>query len=233
MRGPGRPASRSSPAQRGARRGRRPASGRPRRGDRSGQRMIEEGELRLHAPPLAIERGLGVARRGIRRVGRSCVGRSMDSVPRGPRPVRNDRRPKFIAIFPRREPPGRARGTSAYDPGRQPTFPLNVVLQACPDVMPYARSGIKTWRDMVSTAELIRSLLGVSLSAWADARTVFGEKDAATILVGILQRAAHISLPGGYLRDLTERGRRGGFSPGPMIMALLREQMHRQQRASS
>lgn len=123
--------------------------------------------------------------------------------------------------------------TAPADPGRQPTFPLNVVLQACPDVMPCARSGIKTWRDMVSTAELIRSLLCVSPSAWADARTVFGEKDAATILVGILQRAAHISSPGGYLRDLTERGRRGGFSPGPMIMALLREQIHGQQRASS
>lgn len=38
----------------------------------------------------------------------------------------------------------------------------------------------------------------------------------------ILERAAHINSPGGYVRDLTAKARRGEFSFGPMLMALTR-----------
>ncbi|MGI2036316.1 replication initiation protein RepC, partial [Rhizobium panacihumi] len=35
-------------------------------------------------------------------------------------------------------------------------------------------------------------------------------------------RGGHINSAGGYLRNLTERSRRGEFSLGPVLMALLR-----------
>ena len=41
-------------------------------------------------------------------------------------------------------------------------------------------------------------------------------------MAGILEKAGHINSAGGYLRDLTARAKRGEFSLGPMIMALLR-----------
>lgn len=40
----------------------------------------------------------------------------------------------------------------------------------------------------------------------------------------ILQDAARIRQPGGYLRALSRRAAEGGFSPGPMVMALLRRE---------
>jgi replication initiation protein RepC len=51
---------------------------------------------------------------------------------------------------------------------------------------------------------------------------VMGEAHAAIVAAAILQRGPAISRAGGYLRDLTDKARAGGFSPGPMLMALIR-----------
>src|SRR5208337_2220977 len=48
-------------------------------------------------------------------------------------------------------------------------FPLGMVLDACPDIADYARGGIVNWRDFVATAALIRSMLGVSPTAYGAA----------------------------------------------------------------
>lgn len=103
------------------------------------------------------------------------------------------------------------------------TFPLAVVLKACPgivDYSPYAQ--IETWRVLTSTAVTVRAMLGISPSAYQDACDVMGPENAATVIACILERGGHINSPGGYLRDLTERSRRGEFALGPMVMALLR-----------
>ena len=108
-------------------------------------------------------------------------------------------------------------------------FSLGMILDACPDVSSYARHGITSWRDLVTTAELVRSVLGVSPSAWEDACSILGEEDAAIVVAAILQRVEAIKSPGGYLRNLTERARAGEFSVGPVLMSLLRKRttMHR------
>ena len=103
------------------------------------------------------------------------------------------------------------------------TFPLTLVLEACPDISDYATDGISSWRDLVATAAFVRSMLGISPSAWEDAQRVFGAQDAAVIVAAILQRAEAIKSAGGYIRDLTEKAEGGRFSIGPMIMALLRQ----------
>lgn len=105
-------------------------------------------------------------------------------------------------------------------------LPLGIVLDACPAMLEMAPSGeIRHWRDLVETAGFIRPMLGISPSAWDEAREVLGEREAAITLAAIHQRAARINSPGGYLRSLTDRAREGRFSSWPMIMALLREKL--------
>jgi len=99
-------------------------------------------------------------------------------------------------------------------------FPLGMVLQACPEVVMYGPGGeIRHWRDLMAAAVVVRSMLGVSPTAYEDACDVLGPENAATVLACILERAGHINSAGGYLRNLTDRARRGEFSLGPMLMA--------------
>jgi replication initiation protein RepC len=110
------------------------------------------------------------------------------------------------------------------------SYPLGMVLDACPSIADYARDGISSWRDFVETAEFVRSLLGVSRSAWEDAKNVLGPEDAAVVVAAILQRSDSIKSAGGYLRSLTEKARVGAFSLGPVLMALIRTNMHYRER---
>ncbi|MDR6955663.1 replication initiation protein RepC [Ancylobacter sp. 3268] len=105
-------------------------------------------------------------------------------------------------------------------------LPLGIVLDACPGVLELAQGGeIRHWRDFLAAAELVRPMLGISPSAWREAREALGEQHAAITLAAIYQRADQISSPGGYLRSLTERAKDGKFSTWPMIMALLRAKL--------
>jgi replication initiation protein RepC len=102
-------------------------------------------------------------------------------------------------------------------------FPLSLVLRACPQIADYAAAGrIESWRDLMATAVLVRSMLGVSPSAYEEACGVMGPENAAIAVACILERAEHITSPGGYLRDLTRKAARGEFGLGPMLMAALR-----------
>ena len=110
-------------------------------------------------------------------------------------------------------------------------FPLRMVLDACPDIADYARGGIANWGDFVATAAVVRSMLGVSPSAWEEAIEVMGERQAATVVAAILQRADAITSAGGYLRDLTRKAQAGQFSLGPMLMALIGRRKRERKRA--
>jgi replication initiation protein RepC len=103
------------------------------------------------------------------------------------------------------------------------SFPLGLVLKACPEISAYGPAGtIGSWRDLMSAAVVARSMLGISPSAYQEACEVMGPENAAVTLACILERAGHINSAGGYLRDLTSRAHRGEFSLGPVLMALLR-----------
>jgi replication initiation protein RepC len=105
-------------------------------------------------------------------------------------------------------------------------LPLGIVLDACPGMRDIAQGGeIRHWRDFLAAAEVARPMLGVSPSAWQEAREILGERQAAITLAAIYQRADQINSAGGYLRSLTDRARDGKFSAWPMIMALLRAKL--------
>ncbi|MBY5666778.1 plasmid replication protein RepC [Rhizobium leguminosarum] len=118
------------------------------------------------------------------------------------------------------------QGAKAVDddrPKREPVrnFPLGMVMRACPEIAIYGPGGtIGSWREMMGAAVVVRSMLGVSPSAYQEACEVMGPESAATAIACILERAGHINSPGGYLRDLTRKAARGEFSLGPMINAL-------------
>lgn len=105
-------------------------------------------------------------------------------------------------------------------------LPLGIVLDACPNIRWLVKDGeIRHWRDLIAAAEIARPMLGISPSAWREAREVLGDQQAAITLAAIHQKSDQISSAGGYLRSLTDRARDGKFSVWPMIMALLRAKL--------
>ena len=106
-----------------------------------------------------------------------------------------------------------------------------MVLDACPDIVDYAKGGISNWRDFEATAAVVRRILGISPSAWEEAQSIMGEVQAAIVVAAILQRGDAINSAGGYLRDLTRRAEAGEFSLGPMLMALIGSRKRDKKRA--
>ena len=96
-----------------------------------------------------------------------------------------------------------------------------MVLEACPDIVDYAKGGISNWRDFLAAAAVVRSMLGISPSAWEAAQAAMGEIPAAIVVAGILQKGTAVTSAGGYLRELTRKAEAGEFSVGPMLMALI------------
>ncbi len=105
-------------------------------------------------------------------------------------------------------------------PERRAAISLRKLRQICPEIGEYARDGISSWADLIKTADLVRSMLGVSPDAWAKARAAMGDQQAAVVIAAILERSDSIRSPGGYLRDLTRKAEAGAFSILPMLNAL-------------
>lgn len=135
------------------------------------------------------------------------------------------------------EPDLRKGRGAASEPSRERkrtpegSYPLGMVLDACPDIVDYARGGISSWRDLLATANVARAVLGISPSAWEEAQTILGEAQAAVVVACILQRGTTINSAGGYLRSLTRKAEAGEFSLGPMLMALIGSKMRGNRRA--
>lgn len=109
---------------------------------------------------------------------------------------------------------------------------LGLVLQACPDLLDWARDGVTSWSDLARVAELVRPALGVSPSAWDDAKEALGPHEAAILIAAILQKGEAVRSPGGYLRVLVAKARDGQFSLGPILMSLLKAQAQTQRKSA-
>ena len=110
-------------------------------------------------------------------------------------------------------------------------FRLGWSSRPVPDIVDYAKGGISNWRDFLATAAVVRSMLGISPSAWEAAQAVMGEMPAAIVVAAILQRGAAIMSAGGYLRELTRKAEAGEFTLGPMLMALIGARNREKKRA--
>jgi replication initiation protein RepC len=114
-------------------------------------------------------------------------------------------------------------------------LPLGIVLDACPNMLWLVKGGggIRHWRDFLAAAEVARPAMGISPSAWEEARTAMGEQQAGITIAAIYQRQEQINSAGGYLRSLTDKAKNGKFSVWPMIMALLRAKLDASKLAGS
>ncbi|MFE3838431.1 plasmid replication protein RepC [Pseudogemmobacter sonorensis] len=107
-------------------------------------------------------------------------------------------------------------------PAAEPLLPLYLVLRACPEIRLYASAEIRNWRGLIAAAHFVRGMIGISSEAWEEAQRLMTPAIAAITLACILQSHERIAKPGGYLRALARKAGQGAFSPGPMVMALLR-----------
>lgn len=108
---------------------------------------------------------------------------------------------------------------------RDNKLPLSLVLKACPDIKLCAPNGdIRTWQDLRSAALLARSMLGIGAENYQKCCKFMGTENTIITLACLLQKGPQVQSPGAYFRDLTNRAERDGFSPAPMVMALLKTQ---------
>ena len=107
-------------------------------------------------------------------------------------------------------------------PEQKMAVSLDRIKRLCPQMADYARNGIRSWTDFVATADLVRSVLGISPDAWRKAKAAMGEQAASVVVAALLERAETIRSPGGYLRDLTDKAEKSAFSIYPMLQALER-----------
>ena len=105
-----------------------------------------------------------------------------------------------------------------------PNVPLGMVLACCHEIKSYGDGPLRHWHEFVRAADMLCPMMGISPSAWNDAKQAMGPEQAAVVLAAMLERFAEIKSPGGYLRHLTHKAQNNSFSCGPMVMALLRKQ---------
>lgn len=110
------------------------------------------------------------------------------------------------------------------DDRQLPNVPLGLVLSACSEIHGYSDHPMRHWHDLVTAADTVRPMMGISPSAWDEARRHMGAEEAAVVVSVILDRFTEIRSPGGYLRALTDKAAAGAFSCGPMVMALMRRE---------
>ena len=80
--------------------------------------------------------------------------------------------------------------------------------------------------DFVDAAYALSGALGINQSAWAEACAVMGRFEAALALLVLDARRTDpenpVARPGGYLRGMTEKARRGDLNLDASVFALLR-----------
>ena len=149
------------------------------------------------------------------------------------RHIQNSNPQNLVALEPVFRESHGARPEPQPEPKSAPRqdFSLGMVLDACPDILDYSKGGIANWRDFLAVAMVVRSMLGISPSAWEAALSAMGEIPAAIVVAGILQKGTTVTSAGGYLRELTRKAGEGEFSVGPMLMALISARKREKKRA--
>ncbi|MFK0331913.1 plasmid replication protein RepC [Rhizobium sp. NPDC090275] len=185
------------------------------------QNSLEDIEKLRHIVLNLLENKLNSEKMGAYDIGSGCH-------------IQNSNTESIIEIEPHGEEP-EAQPTPNSETQNDPTktFPLSIVLRACPEIMSYGPGGmVSSWRELMEAAVLVRSMLGVTPGAYRNACEIMGPENAAATMACIFQRAGHINSAGGYLRDLTARAQRREFSLGPVLMALLRTNAGKERAAS-
>jgi replication initiation protein RepC len=140
------------------------------------------------------------------------------------RHIQNSNTDSSLEINGRETNTGEAANAGRPAPERKMAVSLDRLARICPEITAYAKGGLRSWADLLSAAELARSMLGISPDAWRKAKAAMGDQAAAVVIAVLLERGESVRSPGGYLRNLTEKAGRAAFSIYPMLQALERSQ---------
>lgn len=99
---------------------------------------------------------------------------------------------------------------------------LGQVLRTCSAIKSYATDEIRTWDELLRTAETVRPMMGVSMSVWLEAKRNMGGFHAASLLTAMLERFDGIQSPSAYMRFLSLKSRHGSFSVAGMLASINR-----------
>lgn len=118
----------------------------------------------------------------------------------------------LVLSKPKIEKPERAHA-------KMPAVALESVLRACPDIISYSPTGIKSWRELLDTSHMVSKFLGISQQLWLEALATIGMENTSSVIAWLLQKGSDIQSAGGYLRSLIQKGRTGELSVGSMLLA--------------
>lgn len=116
--------------------------------------------------------------------------------------------------------------TTITDCAIEASISLDMVLRACPEISAYASDSIRQWEHLMTTAEKVRSFIGIDTKLYEMALKMLGRQNTAITIAYLLQRYNDIRSVSGYLRILTEKAAEDAFS----VKALMVSALHIQQR---
>ena len=85
------------------------------------------------------------------------------------------------------------------------------ILRIAPAFQSWTKGSQPSWRDLLEASWMVRSELGISQHAWAQACVTLGQTEAVTMLAAISARhaAGDVKSPGGLMRRMVELHERG------------------------
>jgi replication initiation protein RepC len=119
-----------------------------------------------------------------------------------------------------------AAATTTAETTIESSLSLDLVLRACPEISAYALGRISQWEHLMTTAEKVRSFIGIDTKLYEMALKMLGRQNTAITIAYLLQRYNDIRSVSGYLRILTEKAAEDAFS----VKALMISALHIQQR---
>ncbi|SCX35845.1 replication initiation protein RepC [Agrobacterium rosae] len=85
------------------------------------------------------------------------------------------------------------------------------ILRIAPTFQSWTNKAHPSWRELLEASWMVRSELGISQHAWAQACVILGQTEAVTMLAAIWARytAGDVKSPGGLMRKMVELHERG------------------------
>lgn len=94
---------------------------------------------------------------------------------------------------------------------------LTATVTACKEYQSFYPQPHRHWNDVICNAQSLSIMMGIDANVYQSAMHAMGAKQAATVVIYMLERLNTIANPGGYLRRLTQMADAGRFNIKTLI----------------
>lgn len=108
---------------------------------------------------------------------------------------------------------------------QDPAVSVTTVLNICKEFKAYIQHDARCWPTLIQAAQTVGPMMGITKEAWLTATKAMGSKEAAFVLLAMLERFDQIKSPAAYLTHLTKKAGQGAFSCKPMLRSLQSSQL--------